>query len=297
MAAEKYMDKEISREARKQYLHYFRFWFLLVGGLAVIWCCIMAVRLLPSHRERNNTQAPEERVYDYAEVLTDQEENDLRAYIKECEARAGMDIVLVTIREDMESGSQWWERSMMEYADDFYDQGNFGYNAVHGDGVLLLDNWYEGQAGSWLSTCGKAIEPFGKRQTDRVLDAVLKHVEENPYMAYRAYVREVTAEIAGGNILGEIPWGGVILLPIFIVIIYVMVHLQQTKARDTTAPSTYIKDNKLEMHDKKDAFIRKNVITRHIPRNTGGGSSGGGGGGRSHTSRGGVSHGGGGRRR
>lgn len=295
MAAYKSMDKEISREARKQYLHYFRFWFLLVGGLAVIWCCVMAVRLFSANPERNNTQAPEERVYDYAEVLTEQEENDLRSYIEECEARAGMDIVLVTIREDMEADGQWWEQSMMEYADDFYDRGNYGYNAVHGDGVLLLDNWYEGQAGSWLSTCGKAIEPFGNRQIDRVLDAVSEYVEENPYRAYRAYVKEVAAVITGGSISSQIPWGGVILLPVFIVIIYVMVHLQQTKVRDTTAPSTYIKDNKLEMHDMRDAFIRKNVVTRHIPRNTGGSS--GGGGGSSHRSSGGVSHGGGGRRR
>ena len=44
-----------------------------------------------------------------------------------------------------EVGSTDWSTAMRDLADNFYDYNNFGYDKVHGNGVLLLDNAYEGQ--------------------------------------------------------------------------------------------------------------------------------------------------------
>ena len=51
---------------------------------------------------RGNSQEPTERVYDYADVLTDEEEQSLREYIAECEEKIQADIVIVTISESVE---------------------------------------------------------------------------------------------------------------------------------------------------------------------------------------------------
>ena len=51
---------------------------------------------------RTNNEAPTERVYDYADVLTDQEEADLRRYIAETEKKLHIDIVLVTFSQSVE---------------------------------------------------------------------------------------------------------------------------------------------------------------------------------------------------
>ena len=96
------MENDFKKEARKQYLHYFRFWFIGIGILALL-CIVMA--LVSQGRKnvpRTNNEAPTERVYDYADVLTDEEEKDLREYIAKMEKRMHIDIVLVTINQSVE---------------------------------------------------------------------------------------------------------------------------------------------------------------------------------------------------
>ena len=291
------MEQDFKREARKQYFKYFRIWFIILGVLLAIAVAVTAVRVLTSGRERANNQAPAERVYDYADVLTEEEETALREYIAVCEAEVNVDIVLVTICEDMEASGYSWETSMMNYADDFYDHNNYGYNKVHGDGVLLLDNWYEGQKGSWLSTCGSVYEWFGDYEINRVLDDVYYEVDDNPYGAYRAYVRRVTQFMEESGVSVGIPWILVLLAPIIVAVVFALTHLSQKAAKDTTTAETYVAGGKPEFKERRDDFIRKSVVTRHIDRSSGssGGRSSGRGG--SHRSSSGVSHGGGGRRR
>lgn len=291
------MEQDIKREAIRQYLKYFRVWFIVLGILVVIGAVVLIANLARPQDKRENNQAPAERVYDYADVLTDGEEAALREYIAECEGETHVDIVLVTVSEDMEGTGQSWENAMMNYADDFYDYNNYGYNMVHGDGVLLLDNWYEGQAGSWLSTCGSVYDRFGNYEIDRVLDVVYEKVEESPYEAYRAYVKKVTDYMTKQHSYILFPWAMVVLVPVIVAVIYASSHLTQKAAEDTTSAATYIAGGKPDFRVRRDDFLRKNVMSRRIETGSSGGGSHRSGGGGSHHSSSGVRHGGGGRRR
>ena len=66
------MEEDFKKEARKQYLHYFRFWFIGIGILAAA-CIAAALSARTRDMPRANNEAPKERVYDYADVLTDEE--------------------------------------------------------------------------------------------------------------------------------------------------------------------------------------------------------------------------------
>ena len=189
------MENDVKKEARRQYLRYFRFWFIGIGILALL-CIVMAlVKQLRGPVPRSNTEAPAERVFDYADVLTDQEEEDLRRYIAETEEKLQIDIVLVTFSQSVEGEdamaqyglrSRNWEQNMQDIADDFWDENHYGYNrGFEGDGVLLLHNWYEGQNGEHLSTSGSVERAFSVRDIDRVLYAVDDYYATNPYKAYR----------------------------------------------------------------------------------------------------------------
>ena len=79
------MEKDIRVEARKQYLKYFRIWFIVTGVLAVITGAFWISNLLEEKVVRRNDQAPVERVYDLADVLTSAEEEKLRVYIASAE--------------------------------------------------------------------------------------------------------------------------------------------------------------------------------------------------------------------
>lgn len=309
------MEKDIKREARKQYFKHFKVWFIIAGVLAGITIIAAVIHLITPKTVRNNSQDPKERVFDYADVLTDEEEQSLRDYIAVCEDRIKADIVIVTISESVEYdlqnpdlpeefhakeiGSTDWNTAMRNLADNFYDYSNFGYNKARGNGVLLLDNSYEGQKGSWLSTCGNVYDYFDEYEIDEALYAVDDYIDESPYKAYRAcvdYVTRTMEESQEAFPMTFFPW---IMVGLFTALIYALVNLKQSKAKDTTTVNQYVVGKKPKINNTRDQYLRKNVVTRRIETSSSGSSGGhhSGGHGGSHHSSSGVSHGGGGHRR
>lgn len=296
------MENEFKKEARRQYFHYFRFWFIGIVILALL-CIVMAgVRRSRGEVPRTNSEAPAERVYDYADVLTDQEEENLRKYIAETERKLHIDIVLVTISQSVEGAeamaqyglrSENWEQNMQDIADDFWDDNHYGYNkGFEGDGVLLLHNWYEGQNGEHLSTSGSVERAFSVSDIDQVLYAVDDYYATNPYKAYMAYVKEV-AGLMDTSLKLPFSWGTVFILPVIIAFVYACSGSSQKKAENTVAVNAYVAGGKPELHDSTDAFLRKSVVSKKIETSSSSGGKGSSGGGGHHHSSSGASHGGG----
>ena len=299
------MDKDYKKEARRQYLRYFRIWIVIIMILAAACAGLAAVKAGGRSVERTNMDAPAERVYDYADVLTEEEEEKLRGHIDSVERRLGIDIVVLTIDYSVEGqdakeqhGLRYtdWERNMQDIADDFWDQNRFGYDkGFEGNGVLLLPNWFAGQNGEHISTSGSVERAFGISEINKVLDAVDMYYDTDPYKAYKAYVDKVEDLLSGS--VPSIPWMVVVVVPIFVAVVYAVSHLSQSKAQKTTAVNTYVAGGRPEFRDKTDSFIRKSVVSRTIQTSSGSSSGGGrSGGGGHHRSSSGASHGGGSRR-
>lgn len=304
------MENEFKKEAQKQYLHFFRIWFVIVGVLLVVTALTAIVRvLIRGNAVRQNTQAPTERVYDYADVLTDEEEENLRQLIARQEARIGCDLVVVTIRQAVEGSEAQeaygyryanWTLNMQDIADDFYDNHLYGYDAPYGDGALILDNWYEGQGGTHLSTSGKIFEKFGNYEIDQALYCVDDYITTDPYKAYSSCINYIADQMSGNNSdMAGIFVLLAIFVPIIVAVSFVGTHLRSKEGKNTTTPSTYITGGKPVMNRQQDDFLRKTVTHRRIQTSSssgGGGRSSGGHGG-AHRSSGGHSHGGGSHRR
>ncbi len=306
------MGDRLKREAGRQYLHHFRFWFIAVGVLLLATAAAGIFHFTKGGdgAVRENPAAPEERVYDYADVLTDREEESLRAYIAEKEKEYRADFVIMTFsqavtgQEAMEKygyDSTDWEHNMMDIGDAFWDENGYGYNkSFEGDGSILIDNRYpvKGEGGEWLSTSGRVEDSLGYWDVEEVLYAVDRYYDEDPYRAYKAYIDKVCYYLDGGSagfIGSGMYWLGAFAISVIAAAVYAAYHLSGNKARDTTAVNAYVAGGKPVMHDKRDDFIRKSVVHRRIETSSGGGRSGGGGGG-NHYSHGGASHGGGGHR-
>lgn len=298
------MDKSNIVDGLKQYFKQFWLMYLVTGLVILITigaCIIFLVNILFNKvtgidEVQLNVQADKERVFDYADVLTDSEEDILRNLIRENEVKNKLHIVLVTAREDMESGGRSWERSMRDYADDIYDQGNYGYEKVHGTGALLLDNWYDGQEGTWLSTCGNVEDCFGDYEIDQVVDVTYNNIS-SPFNAYYLSIKEISDVYQRVSRPMSIFTVFVISLfgfPVILIICGIYFRKSGAKDKDTTDAYTYIPRKSMTLKNKQDTFLRKSV--RSVRINTSSGSHSGGGGGH-HRSSGGVRHGGGGRRR
>lgn len=268
--------------------------FAAIGLALLLLSAAVRVIRTRSIPERSNTVCEEsERVFDYADVLTDAEEEKLRELISKTEPQIGCDIVLVTIDE----ASYASDYAMMNLADDFYDQKQFGWNEPWGDGALYLDNWGRdvyGDAYCWFSTCGKVEDRYSDDMIDELIDKVCEHVNEDPYDAYCTYIRTLRDDMLR-SFHFRIPWTLAPLAGLIAAAVFISLNLPKKAGEVTTGKQTYIKNEDVTMLRQEDAFLSKNVT--HVRVSTsGGGSGGGGGGGGHHTSSGGHSHGGGGGR-
>lgn len=292
----------------KEYLRFFRIPFALIGILAVVTLVMALVKGgadVDVAASGNTQRTTTERVFDYADKLTDVEEDTLREKIAKAEQKTRCDIVLVTLNESLVEYAAQYEdiighvdtsECVMVYADNFYDEHKFGYDKAHGDGVLFLDNWYreaDGGVYSWMSTSGRAETAYSSAMIDELLTDSLYYVEDDPYLAYCTMVDYFVIDMTGGSIADGI------LSPLYIFIaavvtalVFLIVNWWSKKAKRTTTNRTYVVGGNPVFRRREDRFLYKNVTKRKVESSS---SSGGGGG--HHRSAGGHSHGGGGHRR
>lgn len=294
----------------KEYFRHFRFLFIAFVIIIALGIFSNIIKLAESgSTERTNTECTtEERVFDYADVLTDEEEDKLRAQIAEREKQIQADIVLVTLNESLKEYARSYfpdapySEFTMIYADNFYEEYKFGYNKPIGDGVLLLDNIYredDGRVYTWMCTTGKAEDRYSTGMINRILDVFYENVDTDPYLAYKTFVDNVYYDMTDSRPMSEeIPPYLSYLCAAVITLIYIMINLSSRKGMKTVNTRTYVNGGQPNYKRREDTFLRKNVTSRTIETSSGssGGHSSGGGGGH-HTSSGGHSHGGGGHSR
>ena len=112
-----------------------------------------------------------EKVYDFADLFTDKEEQELYSQITKYISSYKMDLAVVTINENNKYRAQ-------DYADDFYDYNNFGINKSR-DGVLFLIDMDTRQI--HMTTTGKAIKMYDDKRIDDALDLVYQHMTDQEY--------------------------------------------------------------------------------------------------------------------
>lgn len=281
----------------KEYFRYFKWLYIVLGAVLVIYLAVLgghAIKAKLTYYDRTNTECTtDERVFDYADVLTDQEEDKLRRLIDKREKQTGCDIVLVTLDEPLEeyaTSIDPWVSSpeyVRIYAEQFYEENNMGYDAPNGDGVILVDNWSredDGEIHTWLCTTGLAKETYTYDDCYHLLDNVYLYIDSNPYRAYKAYVNSFYHGMMGTRALdSEIPQGLPWIVGFIAAVIFLIVNWNSKKGDKTVNAATYVAGHKPEFTVMQDRFLRKSVVTHKIETNTGsgggGGHSGGGGGG------------------
>lgn len=275
----------------KKYLKHFAVLFILFAIVLVVF--IVALIMKKPNEEkvytRTNTQCKtEERVFDYADVLTDAEEDALRQMIAEKQDEIGCDIVLVTISDPDYAG----DNAMMNYADDFYDDNMFGYDEPWGDGALYLDNFLGiGNSYSWFSTCGRVENRYSSSMIYDLIDDICYNVNRDPFGSYQLYINSLANTMSSNSSLDvEIPTFAIWGVAALITLIYILVCINRNVGRKTTDANTYVAGGHAQFPDRRDVFISKHTTSRKIQTNSGGGGGG------HHISSGGHSHGGGGGR-
>lgn len=222
------------------------------------------------------------RVYDFAGLMTEDEEASIKAAIDEFEAEyTNINLVVVTINSNP-------KKSARDYADDFFD-----YNSFSNNGVLFLIDM--DTRNMWISTTGSSISKLTDSRIDDILDVVEPRVKSKEYSkACLGFVNSVKRVYEGKSagepetmqslVIKALKTGALIGLcgGAIYLLIGVATHKNVAKKREAT---NYITQQKVT--HSSDRFTH-NTTTRVYVGSSSSGSS-------SHHGSSGISHGGGGR--
>ena len=236
------------------------------------------------------------KVYDYAELLTEDQEKQLSLKAKDILARHNIDIAIVTVNTTNGLSS-------MEYADDFYDYNPFGYGK-DATGLLMLINMEEREV--WISTTGNAITIFTDRNIDSLLDAVYTGLSQGDYYkAGNTFLSESKRYISKWEFQQK-PFRerytvfGVLFFALFWgfgtggFITFILFIFSKKSISGKPNMSTY-QDN-FKLTTRRDNFLSTNTTRSAIPKDVSSSGTSRSGGSTTHSSSSGRSHGGGGRK-
>ena len=239
------------------------------------------------------------RMNDSANVLTEDEDNELEDALEELSLRQSFDVVIATI-ESLESVDY---TSMEEYADDLYDFCQFGYGADR-DGVLLLVS--VGDRKWHISTCGYGITAFTDTGIQYLGEQMTPDMADGDYAgAFRTFVQwsdtYIDAARSGRpydvkNLPREplSPMYLVLAVGIGLVLAWVVVHVMKSQLRSVAFQenaASYVREGSMNLTNSRELFLYRDVHRTERVEEKDSDSSGGS---STHTSSSGTTHGGGG---
>ena len=239
------------------------------------------------------------RMNDSANVLTEDEDNELEDALEELSLRQSFDVVIATI-ESLESVDY---TSMEEYADDLYDFCQFGYGADR-DGVLLLVS--VGDRKWHISTCGYGITAFTDAGIQYLGEQMTPDMADGDYAAaFRTFVQWSDAYIDAARSgrpydVKNLPREPLSLMYLFLavgiglVLAWVVVGVMKSQLRSVAFQenaASYVREGSMNLTNSRELFLYRDVHRTERVEEKDSDSSGGS---STHTSSSGTTHGGGG---
>ncbi len=243
-----------------------------------------------------------EKIYDFANLLSTQEEENLYLEITEFIQNHNYDMVVVTINYNNKNSAR-------DYADDFYDYNYFGKGTNY-DGILFLIDMDTREM--WISTTGDCINMYNDYRIDKILDNCYSYISrQDYYKTAKSFITTVNKYANNGYPNSEVnnyyynndnndeltpfsemlKYSTVTSFIITLIIIAVAFSKHRTIKKATSAID-YFDRADFEITQREDLFIGTHTDKVYDPPS----SSSSSGGSSTHRSSSGRSHGGGGRR-
>lgn len=223
-------------------------------------------------------------IYDQAELLTQDEHDELNQMANEYGAKRETDIIILTTNnaENVD---------IVDITENFYDEIGLGYDQAFGNAVILTLDMKNRDV--YLAGFYKAEEYLDDGRLDKIREKITSDLSSGNYKsAFKKYIKTsykymgFKPGVNPDNILFNIWFQLGVAIAIGWIIVGVMAY--RSGGRITVNRKTYEDGGSSGIVDRQDRYIRTTVTKTQIPKNNGGGSGGGGGGG--GVTRGGHSH-------
>ncbi|MBR1385335.1 MAG: TPM domain-containing protein [Bacilli bacterium] len=140
-----------------------------------------------------------EKIYDYADLLTSEEEEKLRNDILDVIEKYNIDIVFVTLETNPYGFD---EEDTKEYASDFYDYNRFGVGEERSGVIVVVDM---GNRYQFFETSGSSILVFDDSIISLMRDSAAYYLtDEKYYEAFNSYLDDIKDYTSNGNSLSNV---------------------------------------------------------------------------------------------
>jgi len=254
----------------------------------------------------------EQRIFDYADLLSDADKREMHLWVQDFRENWGMDLAFLTT-DDTEG------KSVQQYGADFYVEQDLGLGENYDGVIFVLDmGGREGQ----IITCGKAIDIYTDYYIDQMWDNMVDFLSDGDYYnafftlymdlhelagEYETYQKDPDSYLSDYSKAQKVKSiaASAAIAGVFALAIAAIAVSSMKKACKNVKPYSdgraYLKENGFHLSVNRDSFANTHTAIMPIPRNDddhhhGGGFHSGGswGGGSSTFSGGGRSFGGGG---
>lgn len=218
------------------------------------------------------------RVIDNADLLTDQEEQELTEQLKEYSDKNDCDIVFLT-EPDLKHGNFSFDGSVEDYADMYYE--SHGYDK---DGVLVLRVLDKGNGKPRIqfSCSGKCIKRLTEDEQNEIIDLVESDLTAGRYyQAFSTMASEISDSIPIRLKWYMLPLAILIGFAIAMLIMFIIRGKLKTVAMQRGAAS-YVRPGSMHVTASRDTYLYS-TVSRTARESSSSGSSG-------RTSSGGGSH-------
>lgn len=228
----------------------------------------------------------DDKIYDFADVISDYDEINLKNMINNFVNKTNIDMVIVTINEPYYSDAE-----MEEFAADFYDYNDFGLNFDKYSGVLLLRNASLNNRYYNIYTFGEAQLYFSYERLEYTLDDIYDDIYNDEYLSgFTTFINKmenyynlgIPSEMENYYVdnMGFLKekynppiFMSLILSAIITGIVMYILISKNKMVRKANAANDYLEKETINYTQKRDDFITTRTTSHRI--NTGSSSSGG----------------------
>ena len=226
-----------------------------------------------------------EKIYDFSNILTEEEEKELKETIDKFIKEYKTDVVILTddlkYMTDMENEN---------YASDFYDYNDFGMD-YNNSGVLLFRNTYSNDPYYNIYMFGDAQLYLSQDRVEVILDNIYNHLHNKNYLkGFTKFVDDLELyysegipktmkdyEVDENGYLKKkytVPWFQAIGISLVVtaLIMFILIKKNKMVAKATKA-NQYINYNQSKITNKRDVFLSTSTQSYTIDSGDGGGSS------------------------
>ena len=231
-----------------------------------------------------------EKIYDFADILTDEEEEKLLVRINNFISKYKIDFVFMSDRLVYSQDKQ-----NEDFAADFYDYNDFGMDFEKYSGILLFRNNYEADKYYDMYLFGNTQLYFDQHRKDESLDGIYSYFKSgdyyngiNKFLDYceRYYDEGVPSDLENYRVndMGYLykvkgpyraPWAGIIGVDCIITLITIIILVKKNKmVQKKLKTMDYLEKNSVNYTKKNDIFVSSHVSSYVRTSSSGGGGGG-----------------------